>query len=78
MKRPPTKHRRSSIEAEMSLRDAARRQFLIETGALASGMAASPWLDAAGPLDVVAAPSGVVRARANVSGMLEVNARGLE
>jgi xanthine dehydrogenase YagT iron-sulfur-binding subunit len=72
MKRLAAKHRRA-IDAEMSLRDAARRRFLIETGAIASAMAASPWLDAAGPLDSVAAPRSVVRDPAKVSVTLEVN-----
>jgi len=39
----------------MSLRDAAPRRFLIESGVLAAGIAASPWLDAEESGAVVAA-----------------------
>jgi hypothetical protein len=43
-----SKHHRSSLDAEMSLRDSMRRRFLIETGVLTAGVAASAWLDATG------------------------------
>jgi hypothetical protein len=46
MKRPSAKRRRASLDAEMSLRDAARRRFLSETGIVATGVVASAWLDA--------------------------------
>jgi len=73
-----SRSRRSTIGTETSLQDAARRRFLIETGILATGVAASPWLEAAvtarapaaGRAETPAAPSA-----ATVSVNLEVNGR---
>ena len=55
MKARTRPHRRSSLNAEMALRDADRRRFLIESGVMAAGIAASPWLDAEESREIVAA-----------------------
>ena len=61
-----------------SLQDAARRRFLFESGILATGVATSPWLDAAVPAPVPATArvdTPVPSSAATISVNLEVNGR---